>query len=64
MVVDIEERNHQSLVASMERMFDEHLPISNSGVRHQRVKNLHDGHLTIEDSMGKVLGGIVLALMI
>jgi hypothetical protein len=33
-----------SLVAAMKRMFDERLPISNSGVRHQHVKNLHDGH--------------------
>jgi hypothetical protein len=42
-----------SLVAAMERMFDERLPISNSGARHQRVKNLHDGHFDHRGQHGK-----------
>jgi hypothetical protein len=42
-----------SLVAAMERMFNERLPISNSGVQHQRVKNLHDGHFDHRRQHGK-----------
>jgi hypothetical protein len=43
----------ENSLAAIEMMFDERFPISNSGVRHQHVKNLHNHHFDHRGQHGK-----------